>query len=154
MAPACERARSWAALNPDGELSSIEGRLLDAHLAHCPACHVFAEDVAAATEALRSAAVEQPRLAFDVAAARRIRRRHGFGRLARTSAAAAALIVAFGVGVIAPDPRPGAGASPQAPVIRFGAGVADEGELVRAERTAGQRAWLVDTGRPYGVLPT
>lgn len=51
----CERARRWAALAPDGELSEIERRLLDAHLGRCPACATFARTVGVATAELRTA---------------------------------------------------------------------------------------------------
>jgi anti-sigma factor RsiW len=60
-AVACERARSWAALDPDGSLSSFEHRLLATHLAGCADCAAFAAGVDATTAALRGAAlVELP----------------------------------------------------------------------------------------------
>jgi anti-sigma factor RsiW len=34
----CSRARFWASLRIDGELSQLEGALLDAHLANCESC--------------------------------------------------------------------------------------------------------------------
>lgn len=128
--------------------------MLDAHLARCPACRAFARDVAAVTQALRSAPSEEPSLAFDVAAARRLRRSRGVGSLARTSAVAAALVAAFGVGVLAPDLRSSFEAAPLAPIIRVEGGPVDEGEAIRAEQRAEQRFWLAKYGRPYGVLPT
>lgn len=128
--------------------------MLDAHLARCPACRAFAHDVAAVTETLRSAPSEEPSLAFDVAAARRLRRRRGVGSLARASAAAAAIVAAFGAGVMAPDLRSSIEAAPVAPVILVEGGPVDEGESIRAEQTADQRFWLAKYGRPYGVLPT
>jgi predicted anti-sigma-YlaC factor YlaD len=51
---ACERARVWASLRLDGELSELEAALLDAHLGRCEEC---AADVAAfelATTTLRA----------------------------------------------------------------------------------------------------
>jgi hypothetical protein len=56
----CERARGWASLRADGELSELESALLDAHLGRCLPCRRFAggaEDVAAA---LRAARLERP----------------------------------------------------------------------------------------------
>ena len=47
----CERARQWASLRLDGELSELENALLDAHLGRCQACSGFvreAESIAAA----------------------------------------------------------------------------------------------------------
>ena len=38
----CDRARAWAALAPDGELSELERKLLDAHVVRCGACSRFA----------------------------------------------------------------------------------------------------------------
>jgi anti-sigma factor RsiW len=55
----CERARFWASLRLDGELSELEGALLDAHLARCAECSAVAEGFAASTTALRSAAFER-----------------------------------------------------------------------------------------------
>ena len=56
--PLCDRARSWAALAPDDELSELEGQLLDAHLARCSACSRFAVEVAAVATRLRAASLE------------------------------------------------------------------------------------------------
>jgi predicted anti-sigma-YlaC factor YlaD len=55
----CQRARFWASLRLDGELSELEGALLDAHLARCDACHAVAEGFGASTTALRAAPAEQ-----------------------------------------------------------------------------------------------
>src|SRR3954454_17246769 len=43
----CERARLWASLRADGELSELEGALLDAHLARCAECRSVAGGVGA-----------------------------------------------------------------------------------------------------------
>ncbi len=51
----CERARFWASLRLDGELSEIESALLDAHLARCAGCRELAGGFEASTAALRSA---------------------------------------------------------------------------------------------------
>ena len=50
----CARARFWASLRLDGELSELESALLDAHLAQCAACRETAGGFAGATAALRS----------------------------------------------------------------------------------------------------
>ena len=54
----CERARFWASLRLDGELSQLEGALLDAHVARCAGCQAVAEGFGASTSALRSATLE------------------------------------------------------------------------------------------------
>lgn len=51
----CARARFWASLRVDGELSELEGALLDAHLGRCADCREYAAGVAGATEMLRTA---------------------------------------------------------------------------------------------------
>jgi anti-sigma factor RsiW len=55
----CERARFWASLRLDGELSELEGALLDAHLTRCAGCRAIAQGFDASTAALRSAPLEQ-----------------------------------------------------------------------------------------------
>src|SRR5438445_6430848 len=86
----CERARLWASLRLDGELSELEGALLDAHLARCAGCRAVADGFSAATTALRSAPLEQiAPVALDVARSPR--------RLLATIAVAAVLVL----GVIA-----------------------------------------------------
>ena len=55
--PLCDRARSWAALAPDGELSQLEGTLLRSHLGRCGSCSRFASDVAAIADVLGAASM-------------------------------------------------------------------------------------------------
>src|SRR5262249_35923645 len=56
----CARARFWVSLRVDGELSELEGALLDAHLARCPACAEFAQAATESTAWLREAQLERP----------------------------------------------------------------------------------------------
>jgi predicted anti-sigma-YlaC factor YlaD len=56
----CERARAWASLQTDGELSELESALLEAHLGRCEACRTFALEAAEVAAALRTAPLEQP----------------------------------------------------------------------------------------------
>lgn len=53
----CARARFWASLRVDGELSELEAALLDTHLARCAACREVAAGFAATTERLRREAL-------------------------------------------------------------------------------------------------
>jgi len=55
----CERAREWASLRLDGELSELERALLDAHTRNCGACAEYVDEIGAFTMALRSAELEQ-----------------------------------------------------------------------------------------------
>jgi predicted anti-sigma-YlaC factor YlaD len=56
----CERAREWASLRADGELSELESALLDAHLCRCAPCRSFARGAEELTAALRAARLERP----------------------------------------------------------------------------------------------
>jgi hypothetical protein len=56
----CARARFWVSLRVDGELSELEGALLDAHLARCADCAAFAAGATASTAWLRDADLERP----------------------------------------------------------------------------------------------
>ena len=91
----CERARTWAALAPDGELSELEHKLLHAHVERCAACAHFAADVAAVAAELRAAAL-QP-LSIPI-----WRRRPVYARVRAVSAAAAVAVMALGIAARAP----------------------------------------------------
>jgi anti-sigma factor RsiW len=82
----CERARFWASLRLDGELSELEGALLDAHLARCAGCRELAAGFDASTAALRSAPLERTApVAVDAPRSQR--------RLVATIAVAAVLVL-------------------------------------------------------------
>jgi predicted anti-sigma-YlaC factor YlaD len=89
----CERARAWASLHVDGELSQLERLLLDAHLASCADCREFAACVDATTGMLRAAELET--LAEPV---RLPAPRYRVGRLVAPLAAAAAVLAAAVIG--------------------------------------------------------
>jgi predicted anti-sigma-YlaC factor YlaD len=91
----CERAREWASLRLDGELSEFEQALLDAHLERCAPCAAYAGNVTAATEALRRA--EPSRMSVPVALP--LRRRVSL-RAVSAAAAAAAIVAAVGLGTL------------------------------------------------------
>jgi predicted anti-sigma-YlaC factor YlaD len=95
----CDRARSWAALAPDGELSELERTLLRSHLARCGSCSRFAADVAAIATALRAASFEP--LARPVAV-RAAQRRRALAHLRSLGAAAAVAVMALGIASRAP----------------------------------------------------
>jgi predicted anti-sigma-YlaC factor YlaD len=87
----CDRARQWASLELDGELSSFERALLANHVAGCPSCKAFRAEIGGLTTSLRAAPYEP----FGGIALGRIRRRVGM-RLA--PAAAAMAVAAVGLG--------------------------------------------------------
>lgn len=88
----CERARHWASLRLDGELSLLEEQLLDRHLVACETCRSFETGVRSATEVLRTAPPELPDWRLERPAARRIR----FPLEHRRTALVAALALGLG----------------------------------------------------------
>jgi predicted anti-sigma-YlaC factor YlaD len=89
----CDRARQWASLDVDRELSMFERVLLANHLAGCPSCQEFRASVGGLTTALRTAPHER----FEVVVTGRNRRRVSL-RLA--PAVAAMAVAAVGLGSI------------------------------------------------------
>jgi anti-sigma factor RsiW len=55
----CERVRAQVSIELDGELSELERRMLDSHLASCLSCRNYAADVVAFTTELRNAPLER-----------------------------------------------------------------------------------------------
>src|SRR5262245_41529743 len=90
----CERAREWASLRLDGELSQLESAMLESHLARCAACSEAVSQTEAFTTALRTSPLEALRrpIAIPRAAAAM--------RAARVTAAAAVMLVAAGLGSV------------------------------------------------------
>src|SRR5436853_1010933 len=86
----CARARFWVSLRVDGELSELEGALLDAHLARCADCAEFATGAAVSTSWLRAARLE-PTEPVAVAVPRSPRRAVA-GLVAAAAIVAAALV--------------------------------------------------------------
>jgi len=89
----CDRARQWASLQLDGELSEFEQALLDGHVAGCASCSAFRADIANVTRELRAAPLEPFPVAIHL---QRIRR----ARLRFAPAAAALAVAAVGLGSI------------------------------------------------------
>ncbi len=54
----CERVREQVSLLLDGELSELEERMLESHVAQCPPCADFRVSVTTFTESLRAAPFE------------------------------------------------------------------------------------------------
>lgn len=85
----CARAREWASLRLDDQLSDFEEVLLEAHLALCDDCRAFAASISDLTAALRSAPLERPELAFEAPGTTRGRT---FALRAVSAAAAVAVV--------------------------------------------------------------
>jgi predicted anti-sigma-YlaC factor YlaD len=94
----CDRVRHWAALAPDGVLSQIEQRLLEAHVERCESCRTFADGVAGIAAMLRTAALEERERTVPFRASRR-RPRFSFVR-GVTSAAATIAVTTIAVSTI------------------------------------------------------
>lgn len=93
----CDRARAWVSLKLDGEISELEGFMLESHLARCEVCRAFAADSVAFTEALRTAELEPLERPVSLPAARRsMRRAVQFGAAAALVAASVGLGSLFG----------------------------------------------------------
>ena len=61
----CDRARQWASLRMDGELSELEALMLERHVAGCDACRDWQAGVVRATELIRAAPLETPSRGFE-----------------------------------------------------------------------------------------
>lgn len=109
----CDRARAWAALAPDGELSEFDQKLLDSHLDHCDACADFAVQVAAVAAGLRAASLEPLSHPISVPG---WRRRSVYARARAVGAVAAVALMALGVASHAPL-SPGEGDSVDLPHV-------------------------------------
>jgi hypothetical protein len=91
----CDRAREYASLGLDGELSQFEHALLRAHLEHCAGCRDYQQGLVATTERLRAAQLE--RLSHPIALPSR--QRVSF-RSVQVGLAAALVAVAVGLGSV------------------------------------------------------
>ena len=94
----CDRAREWASLRMDGELSELETALLEAHLNRCEPCRVFSAGVESVALQLRSTALER----LEEPVALPVRRSTPAHRVVQVGAAAAGLGTLFGA--IGPHP--------------------------------------------------
>ena len=109
----CERARQWASLRLDGELSELEDALLEQHLEGCASCSAFAVRLAATTEAVRAVPLERPEISYPRFERPVIRLPVG-RRVAIVAVAAAAALGAFvGSSLQTPSPAPAPSGGPQ-----------------------------------------
>jgi predicted anti-sigma-YlaC factor YlaD len=91
----CDRAREYASLRLDGELSDFESALLESHIERCPSCRAFAEDLLGVTARLRTAPLERPLIVMTLP-----QRRFAAVRRMQVSAAAAAVVSVVGIGAL------------------------------------------------------
>jgi anti-sigma factor RsiW len=113
----CERARQWASLRVDGELSELEDALLEKHLDGCATCRSFAHRLAATTELVRATPQEQAELVYAPPERRVIRLPVG-RRVAIVAVAAAAALGSFvGSSLQRPGPAPATARVPQVSLL-------------------------------------
>jgi anti-sigma factor RsiW len=91
----CERAREWASLRIDGELSEFERVLLDSHVDRCEACAAYVLEITAITQTIRSAEL----LPVPHPVSLPLRRRMAYASRALQAGAATAALVAATVGL-------------------------------------------------------
>jgi predicted anti-sigma-YlaC factor YlaD len=145
----CERARLWASLAPDGELSELEQHSLWLHLHDCDSCSRFAREVAGVALLVRSEALERPSVMTVVP--RALPRRRSIVTRARPIAAAAAVaLMALGVASRAPLPvdERDSGLRPSATTV------APEHEMMRSLRDLRQGAFVAAQRSKLEPLPT
>ena len=126
----CSRARFWASLRVDGELSELEGALLDAHLGRCSDCRAYAAGVVGVTAALRNAplVVATP-IALDLPARP--------GRIVAGLLAATLIVLAAVVGgLVSGNVTPGSSSTVGARNVAVVATVETPDQLRRLRRTA------------------
>jgi anti-sigma factor RsiW len=93
----CDRSRAWVSLRLDGEISELEGFMLESHLARCEACRAFAAEAVGFTTRLRTAELEPLERPVSLPVARRSARRAvQFGAAAALVAASVGLGSLFG----------------------------------------------------------
>jgi hypothetical protein len=93
--PLCERARAWASLHLDGDLSDLELVLLEDHLTRCAGCAAFVEGMRELTGVVRAASLERPSRPLVLPV-----RRRPVVTAVRVLAAAAVVALAAGLGIL------------------------------------------------------
>lgn len=136
----CERARVWSSLRADGELSELEGALLDAHLSRCAGCRSFAAGLDGVEALLRAEPLEQPERRVEV-------RRRSAGRSLRVlqAGAAVAVVATGGLGALVVGVFHAASESSASPVIQRVSAVNDESPRTMREL---RRVALVAAAQP------
>lgn len=124
----CERARQWASLHLDGELSELEHALLDAHLERCVSCRAFADGLRGLATAMRAVPAELPAHPVQV---RRLRSSRSL-RILQASAAVAVVATA-GLGAMVVDVFHTSTEASSAPRIEHVSAIGDESPSTASE---------------------
>jgi predicted anti-sigma-YlaC factor YlaD len=91
----CERTHGYVSASVDGELSEVEGMLLEGHLAACESCRGYAASVAQTARLLRRDPLEELDFAIVLPS-----RRLAVARKLQVGAVAAALALTFGLSAV------------------------------------------------------
>jgi predicted anti-sigma-YlaC factor YlaD len=111
----CERARQWSSLRLDGELSELEGALLEKHLESCGSCVSFNERLTASALSLRTTPPEPSSIRVQIPKRTRV----SFPASRRVAVAAIAAALGLGSLVGSVLDRPAADPAPEGPQISF-----------------------------------
>jgi predicted anti-sigma-YlaC factor YlaD len=138
----CERARLWASLAADAEITELEQAGLEAHLRDCFECRAHAERLRGVAALVRGLPLEEPGRPLLPAP-----RRHRYGRLQLVaSAAAVAAALALGSLAGALSSRGGSSAAPQKAATH---------RLQIEQSLLALMAGAADQSRPHGrVIPS
>lgn len=93
MSEACNRTRQYVSLHLDGQLSELEAMMMESHLARCPACRSFTDELEGLTRALRGADLVEPPHRFELP---HRPSRFSVNRVGATVAAALLVVAALG----------------------------------------------------------
>jgi ferric-dicitrate binding protein FerR (iron transport regulator) len=126
----CERARAWASLLPDGELSLFERRLLDAHCVRCSECRRLRADVASLTTIVRGTPLDEMARPVRVPSARLRSWRPASGVLASGGVAALAFVLAVWIGPQAHTGRTTTQVVSAPPIILIPEQLTDESQAI------------------------
>jgi predicted anti-sigma-YlaC factor YlaD len=102
----CARARFWASLRVDDELSELEGALLDAHLARCADCREFEAAANGSAALLRQAPLEAVTPVLLPRKTGASRRGALLGSLGAAALVGAAVVAGLVQGIGAPGSQP------------------------------------------------
>ena len=129
----CDRARQWASLRLDGELSELEGFMLERHVEECAACREWQAGVEGAATLLREAPLEESSRPFALPRGWAFPLRY---RLALAGVAAAAALGSIVGGALNSPSRPAPSPPPELSFLRGGGEQARRPARTRAEPPA------------------
>src|SRR5439155_2670530 len=142
----CDRGREWISLRLDGELSELAQKMLDSHLARCPDCSAFEEQVSGIALQLRATPLERLERPIEIT-----HRRRRMPVRVWSMGAAAASLAAAAVGVVGFLSLPSSGSLEAAPLVVVAPPSGNEDlRNFRTMRAAGLKAIIPPSLRDRG----